>query len=69
MELVICIIIGFVVGCIATIAIINSKTVGSIMIDGSIPYLCLKSTSDIDVIKRKKYISLKVSLVNDDSQE
>lgn len=58
--------IGVVVGCILTTAISRIKSVGILRVDTSDPddnpYLFLELTKGIDVIYRRKYVSLKVCI-------
>ena len=60
--------IGAVIGCILTVFILRARSVGSLIIDLSDqddgPYLFLELSKGIDVIYRKRYITLKVSTQN-----
>ena len=60
--------IGVAVGCILTTVILRIKSVGMLRVDKSDPddnpYLFLELTKGLDVIYRRKYVSLKVCIKN-----
>ena len=68
MDLLIVNMIGVIVGSIVTQIILRIKSVGTMRIDTSDPedgpYLFLELTKDVLYVKRKKYITLKVSSKN-----
>ena len=68
MELIIIFGIGVLMGCILTMIIFQTRSVGFLRIDTSdpddSPYLFLELSKDIEEIYRKKYVMFKVSLKN-----
>ena len=64
MELLIIFITGILVGCICTVIISRKRSIGSVRIDSSDPddnpYLFLELSQAINILYRKKYITLKV---------
>lgn len=72
--LVAAVILGFVVGviCVRT-SIRNERLVGTLRVDNSdpddVPYLFLELTSNPEVIKQRKYVTLKVDVKNYLSQK
>lgn len=67
-------ILGVTIGCVIMALLSRREAMGDLCIyksdDGSyVPYLALKKTTDIDVIKSQKYISLKVVNIKDRSQK
>lgn len=66
--------VGAIVGGAIMALLSRSESMGDICIykndDGfDIPYLALKGPTTIDIIKRKKYISLRVVNIKDRSQK
>lgn len=67
-------VLGVIIGCVIMALLSRQEAMGDLCIyksdDGScIPYLALKKTTDIDTIKSKNYISLKVVNIKDHSQK
>lgn len=64
MEIVISIIIGIIIGAVATCMIFGTFSVGSLRIDQSIPedepYMFLELTRNVRTILKKKFVVLKV---------
>lgn len=64
MEIVISIIVGIIIGVVATCMIFGAFSVGSLRVDHSIPedepYLFLELTRNVSTIFRKKFVVLKV---------
>lgn len=64
MEIVISIIIGIIIGAVATCMIFGAFSAGSLRVDHSIPedepYLFLELTRNVSTILRKKFVVLKV---------
>lgn len=65
--------LGVVVGCVIMALLSRSKAIGNLCLDdsavGCVPYLALKHTTDLDVIKQKEYVKLRVVIVKDRSQK
>jgi hypothetical protein len=65
MALIIILGIGVLIGCILTIIIFRTRSVGSLRIDTSdpddSPYLFLELSKDIREIYKKKYVMMKVN--------
>lgn len=68
--------IGIVIGVILSFLLkrkSNDPPMGSIIFDGSIgeniPYLGIERASDIDVIRTKKYVTLKVDIIKANPQK
>lgn len=68
MELIIIFGIGVLIGCILTIIIFRTRSVGSLRIDISdpddSPYLFLELSKDIREIYKKKHVMMKVNFKN-----
>jgi len=66
MELIIIFGIGVLIGCILTMIIFQTRSVGSLQIDTSdpddSPYLFLELSKNVDEIYKKKYVMMKVNL-------
>lgn len=64
MEIVIGIILGIIIGAIATCLLFGAFSVGSLRVDHSIPedepYLFLELTRNVSTILKKKFVVLKV---------
>lgn len=72
MELFIIFMIGVAVGAIITKIVLSNKSVGTLKYDTSDPdgpYLFLEVTKDLDSIRLRKYITLKVDTKNYVSHE
>lgn len=68
MNLIVIFLIGILVGCVVTLFIFRMRSVGSLRIDTSDPddgpYLFLEMSKDVNKVRKKKYITLKVNLKN-----
>lgn len=66
MQLIIIFGIGVLIGCILTMIIFQTRSVGSLRVDTSdpddSPYLFLELSKDIGEIYKKKYVMMKVNL-------
>lgn len=64
MEIVISIIVGIIIGGVATCLILGAFGVGNLRVDQSIPedgpYLFLELTENVSTILKKKFVVLKV---------
>ena len=65
MEFVVVFIVGLLCGCAITYLVSKNGSIGDLRIDTSDPddnpYLFLELSKSIDVIKHKKYVTLKVN--------
>lgn len=68
MELIVAFCIGILIGCVFTVIIFRVMAVGTLRIDTSDPnddpYLFLELSKDVNAIRQKKYITLKVNIKN-----
>lgn len=66
-------VIGMVIGAIISIVLYRNTSIGDLIVDSSDPddepYLFLELSKDIDYIKQKRYIVLKMNTKNYISQE
>ena len=75
MEVLLCMIIGFVMGVISTLvfSVLSRRTYGTLRVDNSDPedgpYLFLELTTDVNSIKKRKRVSFKVNVKNYLSQK
>ena len=66
-------VLGIVIGFVIAYILRCVRTVGDLCVDdtetGSVPYLALKNSADFEVIKREKFIQLKVVTIRNNSQK
>ena len=73
MNIAIVFVLGVLFGCVIAMVVFRVKSVGSLRVDNSdpsdAPYLFLELSKNVDIVRKKKYISLKVSDKNFISHE